>query len=153
MTVLYAPLFALFAGLNFACLTFVHIWVHNLKIYCHGPLFSNSSFCSNLVWSEKLLVNKTYRPTDPACGALRSTMPSSGCLSHCLNCTEEEEWELHVTRKVNQIMMASCCAPCVETCGSNIPQSKWCVVSLVAGVQCSVFFIWRYRYRFCCWIT
>ena len=24
-------------------------------------------------------------------------MPSSGCLSHCLNCTEEEEWELHVT--------------------------------------------------------
>ena len=29
MTVLYAPLFALFAGLNFACLTFVHIWVRN----------------------------------------------------------------------------------------------------------------------------
>ena len=28
------------------------------------------------------------------------------------------------SRKVNQIMMASCCAPCVETCGSNIPQIR-----------------------------
>ena len=44
------------------------------------------------------------------------------------------------SRKVNQIMMASCCAPCVETCGSNIPQSqsKLCVVSLVDGVWCSL---------------
>ena len=28
MTILYAPLFALCAGLNFACLTFVHIWAY-----------------------------------------------------------------------------------------------------------------------------
>merc|ERR1712130_647340 len=62
MTVLYAPLFALFAGLNFACLTFVHIWAY-------GPCL------------RSLKINYAF------------------------------------FRKVNQIMMASCCAPCVETCG------------------------------------
>ena len=55
------------------------------------------------------------RPMDHACGVLRLTTPSSG--SQC-NALRMSKCNI-LFRKVNQIMMASCCAPCVETCGNK----------------------------------
>ena len=52
---------------------------------------------------------------DHACGVLRSTTPSSGSLSIAVKILKCDI----LFRKVNQIMMAACCAPCVETCGDQ----------------------------------
>ena len=57
--------------------------------------------------------DKFLRPTDPAFGVSRSTTPFSGSNLHFQSTCDI------FFRKVNQIMMASCCAPFVETCGNH----------------------------------
>ena len=138
MTVLYAPLFALFAGLNFACLTFVHIWVessfcldqilqeceaalashgHSLILHSTGLNFACLSYVHICFGKSclSLFSDEFLRPMDLACGVLRSTTPSSGSKSIAFRISKCD----FLFRKVNQIMMASCCAPCVETCGNK----------------------------------